>query len=166
MLEELVVETINECSKQFTDSDDYSELAILLGMLRTLNVIHQSHHWQTQGKTFYSDHLLYQKLYEEIEKQIDLVGEKTVGFGKPYLTNYFKQLNMMKFLLKTLTDSDSSYILNSYRSELFFVSFITQIMKRLKLKGFMTHGLEQTLGTIQETHEQFCYLLKQQTRTI
>jgi hypothetical protein len=86
-------------------------------------------------------------------------------FGKkPYLTNYFKQLKMIKLFLKTLTDSNVSYTLNSYRAELFAVEFIEEIIQRLKLKEFLSSGLEQTLGTIQETHEQFCYLLKQQTR--
>ena len=164
MLNELVLKTLNHVGSEFQETDDYSELAILLGLLRSLNILHQSHHWQTEGKEFYSDHLLFQKLYETIQGEIDTIGEKTVGFGKPYLTNYFKQLRMIKIMLKSLTDSNVSYLLNSYRAELFTVEFIEELSKRLKLKGFLSSGLEQTLGTIQETHEQFCYLLKQQTR--
>jgi DNA-binding ferritin-like protein len=165
MLNEMVVDVINQTQQElFQQTDDYSELAILLALLRSLNILHQSHHWQSEGNQFYSDHLLFQRLYEKIQDEIDIVGEKTVGLGKPYLTNYFKQLKMIKLFLKTLTDSNVSYTLNSYRAELFAVEFIEEIIQRLKLKEFLSSGLEQTLGTIQETHEQFCYLLKQQTR--
>ncbi len=69
MLNEMVIDVINQAQQElFQQTDDYSELAILLALLRSLNILHQSHHWQSEGNQFYSDHLLFQRLYEKIQE--------------------------------------------------------------------------------------------------
>jgi len=39
----------------------------------------QTFHWQTRGETSYGDHLLFQRLYEDVQKEIDGTGERLVG---------------------------------------------------------------------------------------
>src|ERR1700760_4998396 len=41
------------------------ELGLLVAVLRAASVVHQSHHWQTRGTSFYGDHLLFEKLYND-----------------------------------------------------------------------------------------------------
>ena len=46
-------------------------LASLGTMLHALLLLHQSAHWQVRGPTYYGDHLLFQRIYEGIAKEID-----------------------------------------------------------------------------------------------
>lgn len=53
-----------------------------LNQLRLLYVLYQNFHWQCHGLNFYSNHLLFQRLYEDIQTQIDETAEKFVGLFK------------------------------------------------------------------------------------
>lgn len=145
--------------KQY-NGEDYSCLAVLLGYMRGLQLLQHSHHWQTQGNSFYGDHLLFQRIYEGMTGEVDTIGEKVVGLGQPSLTNYFKQHSLMKMFLDNVTSKDN-YFQVSLRAELMFCALGEVIMDGLKNKGLLTVGLEQALGTILDTHETYIYLLKQ-----
>jgi DNA-binding ferritin-like protein len=81
----------------------YADLAVWLAFLRALGMIHHSHHWQTMGKSFYGDHLLYERFYKAIQDEVDTVGEKVIGLDSPVLTNYFLQIFHMKSFMKKVS---------------------------------------------------------------
>lgn len=145
----------------------YAELGIVIDLLRALSLLHHTHHWQAQGSQFYGDHLLYQKLYELADGQIDLVGEKAVGLGSPELVLPKHSLENMRRYIEALEDADvmdAPALKMAKRSLLAEKSFITageKIMDQLKSKGLLTRGVEQMLGTILDEHEGVLYLLKQ-----
>jgi len=56
--------------------------AVLVDLLATYRLM-QSLHWQASGASYYGDHLLYQRIYEGISKEIDSVGERLVGLYGP-----------------------------------------------------------------------------------
>ena len=145
----------------------YAELGIIIDLLRALSMLHHTHHWQAQGSQFYGDHLLYQRLYELADGQIDMVGEKAVGLGSPELVMPRHSLENMRRYIEAVEDSDimdDAALKMAKRSLLAEKSFITageKMMDQLKSKGLLTRGVEQMLGTILDEHEGVLYLLKQ-----
>ena len=145
----------------------YAELGVYIDLLRALSLLHHTHHWQSQGSQFYGDHLLYQRLYELADGQIDGVGEKAVGLGSPELVMSRHSLENMRRYIEALEDADmmdAPALKMAKRSLLAEKSFITageKLMDQLKSKGLLTRGVEQLLGTILDTHEGVLYLLKQ-----
>jgi DNA-binding ferritin-like protein len=145
----------------------YAELGVFIDLLRALSLLHHTHHWQTQGPQFYGDHLLYQRLYELADAQIDGVGEKAVGLGSPDLVLAKHSLENMRRFIEAVEDTDimdSPALKMAKRSLLAEKSFITageRMMNQLKSKGLLTRGVEQLLGTILDQHEGLVFLLKQ-----
>jgi hypothetical protein len=55
-------------------------LRIVLAILRAQYLSYQTSHWQTRGPAYYGNHLLFQRLYEGVQAEIDALGEKLVGY--------------------------------------------------------------------------------------
>jgi DNA-binding ferritin-like protein len=155
-------------------SQKHSELAVTLDLLKALYGIHQTHHWQVSGHTFYADHLLFERLYKTVNKQIDGVAERAVGLGNSELVNLRSSLrNVTRFVdavdmsvnIEESNDEALRMVRTSYLAEKFFISALEDIMKDLKAKNLMSFGMEQLLGTILDEHEGLCYLLKQRIKT-
>lgn len=150
----------------------YAELGVFIDLLRALSLLHHTHHWQAQGPQFYGDHLLYQRLYELADAQIDGVGEKAVGLGSPELVMARHSLENMRRYIEAVEDGDVMDTLAlkmAKRSLLAEKSFITageKLMDQLKSKGLLTRGVEQLLGTILDQHEGLVFLLKQRVAGI
>ena len=53
--------------------------ANLLAQVKALSWLYQTSHWQTRGKLFYQDHLLFERLYESATGFLDKLAEKVVG---------------------------------------------------------------------------------------
>ena len=153
--------TLEQCCSVFGNSE-WAPLAAFLAVTEGLQVIHHSHHWQTKGENFYGDHLLYQRLYETVLAEIDLVGEKLIGVSQDVsLTNYFKRIKAMEMFLKAVTHSDQPYVVVSHDAELTYVRMGGELMDQLEQAGLLTRGLEQMLGNILDKHEEHIYLLEQ-----
>lgn len=149
---------VEHCLSLYGETEEFAELAILVGYKRGLELIHQSHHWQTSGVNFYGDHLLFEKLLAPDE--IDKIGEKVVGLGNVKLTNYFKQLRHMYTFVKVINEGKFGFVEESFNAELVFIACIKDVMERLEEQNLLTTGVEQLLGDIVDTHEGFLYLLK------
>lgn len=138
----------------------YFDLAIWLGFLRALGMIHHTHHWQMHGDQFYGDHLLLERLYKHIEGEVDTLGEKIIGLDSPELTNLFLQLKHINCFTKEILNQDNM-ILESLKTELIFVSAGEMIVKRLSEEGLLTKGLDNLMSEMLDSHEGFVYLLNQ-----
>ena len=55
-------------------------MALVLAILRAQSLSYQTSHWQTKGPTYYGNHLLFGKLYDSVQDEIDSFGEKMVGY--------------------------------------------------------------------------------------
>jgi len=149
--------------------EQFAELAVFLDLLRALEFLHHQHHWQASGPTAFSDHLLFQRLYEGAAGEIDLVGEKVAGLGSTRLVNSKHSLaNMPRFLIAiedgvgmAQGSSATHLVRRSLLAEKSFITAGEKLMKLLESKGLMTRGIENLLGGILDAHEGFVYLLKQ-----
>lgn len=139
----------------------YADLAVWLGFLRALGMIHHSHHWQTMGSDFYGDHLLFERLYKAVQDEVDTVGEKIVGIDSPALTNYFAQMSHMKMFMSAVSDKTKPPMMVSLGSELVFIAAGEFISDRLKQDGLFTSGVANMMGDILDRHESHVYLLRQ-----
>lgn len=156
--------TLKECCSVFGDSE-WASLAGFLAVTEGLQMLHHSHHWQTKGDNFYGDHLLYQRLYEAVLGEIDLIGEKLIGVSKDVsLTNYFKRVKAMEMFLEAVTHSDKPYIVVSLEAEKTYMRMGEELMDELEQAGLLTRGLEQMLGNILDKHEEHVYLLLQRVK--
>ena len=150
---------IQHCLKLYPNQE-YAELGVFLAFLRALTIVHQSHHWQTYGANFMGDHLLFERLYNETNAEVDVVAEKAVGVGGIELTNYFAQLHQIQHFLDGVAKGEA-LTTESRRAEIMLLVSGELILESLNQKGILTTGIEQAIGNVLDLHEGHLYLLQQ-----
>lgn len=147
-----------------------SELAALLAYLKAEAWIHQAHHWQTRGDTYYGDHLLFERLYNDANGMVDSLAEKAVGTGNHLLVQPLLQGSFLLDVLKSLygdapvNPPSDIYPVLSLRAVLRLLAFEKLVYGVLEQKGQLTHGIDNMLQGIADKHEEFAYLLKQRCK--
>ena len=145
----------------------WCELPILLSCLRALNFTHQLGHWTANGDAFYSDHLFFERLYNDILPEIDSVAEKTVGMGGSIMMNAIHQADHESLLIKIMCSENTNIpnsgelVRRSYEAEMHFLGILSIMATRLQTNGCWTIGVENLFGEIADKHEEHAYLLKQ-----
>lgn len=136
----------------------------LLALLRAVYSLHQAHHWDSKGPTYYGDHLLFQRLYEGITPEIDAVAERAVGAGgeveyvsqssvkTQILSNFEKQ---EREAARTVSPADAR-VVASLEAEKTLLAFIDQV-----LASGASQGTQNLLQGIADKHEGHVYLLQQ-----
>lgn len=146
-------------------------LPTVLVFLRALADIHQSHHWLTYGDTYYADHLLFQRLYEETSEEIDGVAEKAVGTGSPLDKMHpGLQASVIAYIVKKYcgdgvvsgeVENPKSYLEVSLLAETQFVECMSEVARVMKEKGELSRGVDNMMAGIEDKHESHLYLLRQ-----
>lgn len=144
----------------------YAQLSVVLAHLKYLATLHENHHWTCMGDPFYGDHLLFSRLYDAVDGEIDPVAEKAVGLG--CTSNVNPQL-LHAQVLKLLKGSGSASTIpmssdlarKSLVAELNFLKVVDSCRSSLEECGLLTNGLDNMLQGISDTHEGHVYLLKQ-----
>lgn len=135
----------------------------LLSFMRALAHIHQTHHWQTGGPTSYSDHLLFERLYNESLEPIDQVAERIVGSTDPEGVKAHQQIDWMHQLVKLIcaedatSDSSEQKVQHSLRGEALFLNVLAACLESQS----WSPGTHNLLEGVADKHEVFTYLLKQ-----
>lgn len=152
---------INDCVAR-CGGEKYAELVVILGALRSLAMVHQTHHWQSHGPNSYSDHLLFERLYTETSDEVDGMAEKIAGLSSISLLALSKHVITLTGFLGALKEGGTSDSLHrkSLDAEKLLVSLVETVMARLEAKGSLTRGLENLLGGIADKHEGHIFLLK------
>lgn len=159
---------LNELLTDYGDLP-YAELAAITAIQRAAGLVHQSLHWRTRGPLFYSDHLLFERVYNKVNDTVDALAEKTIGLGSYHLMDPLTQSNQISALVQylcadTTPDAQASFYPNfSHAIEVQCVTLITLAKNALEAKGQLTNGLDNQLQGILDDHEQLIYLLKQRT---
>lgn len=143
----------------------------ILAYLRSLAHVHQTHHWQTRGTSFYADHLLFERLYNESLEFIDQVAERLVGLTKPSAVNAHQQIDWMHQIVKVICgndaggDSPDQMVQHSLMGEVIFLGYLANILEDLEETGQVSPGTRNLLEGVADKHEAFVYLLKQRHET-
>ena len=144
----------------------YSQLSVVLVHLKFLSELHQHHHWTCMGDPFYGDHLLFSKLYDSVNEEVDPVAEKAIGLGST--SNVNMQL-MHSQVLKLISSVGSGMTIpqstdlakRSLIAEMNFLKVIDHAMSSLDECGMLSNGIDNLLQGIADKHEGHVYLLKQ-----
>jgi DNA-binding ferritin-like protein len=147
----------------------YAELGVLLGATRALSLVHQQNHWCSKGSNYYGDHLLFMRLYEATDKEIDPLAEKAVGLGSEsfvMMVNHMPHIQaFLELVADKLNNADEGYK-SSNSAEVLFAAIMENIFRTLEQQGLLTPGLEQLIGTMMDVHEGHLYLLKQRLKGV
>jgi len=144
----------------------YAALSAVLSHLKYLYELHQNHHWTAMGDPFYGDHLLFQRLYDGVAKEVDMIAEKAIGLG--CTANVDLQLlhsQVLKLIsgaeTATMIPQSSDLARKSLMAETNFLKVIEHVISHLQECGLLTPGLSNMLEGIADAHEGHVYLLKQ-----
>jgi DNA-binding ferritin-like protein len=145
----------------------YGELSALLGYLTYLSNLHHTHHWIAAGDPSYSDHLLFQRLYDSAVGEIDSLGEKAVGLGGINNVDQFTLANQVAKWTGTFESTQPTVpgfgglSRKSLDAEMMFIKYIDAASSMLQEQGLLTKGLDNQLAGFFDSHETNIYLLKQ-----
>jgi DNA-binding ferritin-like protein len=148
-----------------------AELGVLVASMRAAAMVHQSHHWQTRGDTFYGDHLLYERLYNDSLDLIDRVAERAVGAGHRLLVHPVVQASQVGALVKFFSGDiqtdpgPDQYAVTSFLTELYLLSILGLAYKSLEATAMLSNGTDNLLQDVADKHEEFVYLLRQRAQT-
>ena len=144
----------------------FAQLSVMISHLHFLSKVHQTHHWISKSDPFYGDHLLFQRLYETVQDEIDMVAEKAIGLGSssnvdlPLITNQIQRL-VSNYGMTSTIPQGSELARRSYQVEMTFLKTVSRLVDDLKEMGVLTRGLDNMIAGIEDKHESHVYLLKQ-----
>lgn len=149
-------------------------LGALVAGLRALAFIHQTYHWQTRGKSFYADHQLFERLYNESLGQIDKLAEKAVFIESEGSVDGTTQVAAIGEFIRAFYVGASygpeQMIEATYQAERRFLELLNTVRSQLQAggdkptTGQLPSGLDNLLQEIADTHEGFMYLLGQRSK--
>jgi DNA-binding ferritin-like protein len=149
-------------------NSEFAPLAVLLVALRSVGWLHQSAHWQASSDPFYADHLLFQRLYDQLIADIDKVAEKAVGMGAADLVDPAKQASQLSIVLSWCcsdtglgSPAPSMLAQRSLKAERLLLELLECISAKLSSAELLTPGVENMLSDLADVHESHVYLLKQ-----
>lgn len=136
----------------------------VLAILRAASFLHQTHHWQSEGVTFYGDHLLFDRLYSESQATIDQVAERVVGLGTEGLVSPGDQARRLSEIINVVSRGETGanqMVQASLRMESLVLTIIDEALDALRNTDSLTSGTDNLLQGAADLHETFVYLLQQ-----
>lgn len=144
--------------------DGLTKLKWLLALLRAQYWSYQQAHWTVRGDASYGNHLMFQRLYESVQVQIDTLAEKIVGaFGIAALDNE-DLLGMFLYWNERWNVVDCLHR-RGLTSEQDLQNVIKDTYDDLKETDTLSLGMDDFLMATASEHETNQYLLRQVLRT-
>lgn len=131
----------------------------ILALLRALSWNYLTSHWQVGGDSSYGDHLLFQRMYETTQEEIDTLAEKIVGTYGMAAVDARKQAEEMSHQLNQW-DIGCPFERGLTAEKTFQVA-LQSGLSTLEEKGDLSLGMDNLLRTLADTHETHMYLLQQ-----
>jgi DNA-binding ferritin-like protein len=136
----------------------------LLGCLRAQYWSYQESHWQVKGHSFYGDHLMFERLYESVQKQTDVLAEKMVAGYGPDAVNGLDLGAKFESFIRRWNETDCLHK-RGLLSEQDFQQICERVYTQLKSMGEMSLGMDDFLMATANEHETNQYLLRQVLRS-
>ena len=115
-------------------------------------------HWQVTGS--YGDHLMFQRLYEKVDEEIDGLAEKLTGlFGNEAVDGPLQAHHMTRFLSNFAAEGDP--IIRALNTERAWQAILKRVLDYLDAHGDLGLGLDNMLRTFADDHETHSFLLQQ-----
>lgn len=140
-----------------------ARLQNLLAMLRAVQIVHHTAHWQTKGPTFAADHALYGELYSAIDDEFDTLAEKIVAMYGVDAVDMVDQLARITTVVKRAKEIDSDLPKRSLAVEEGLQTVLEAVRDYLRKEKELSMGMDNFLQGIADSHETAVYKLKQRT---
>lgn len=136
----------------------------LLIHLEALGLLHRTLHWRAKGPNFFQQHLLFERLYAPIPKEVDSVAEHFLGLelpGATEMTNALAAERLAKAVTTVLADWDGaiSFVARALFAERAVLGRLRQLHDVAQSMGELPPGLDDLLTSISRTHDEHVYLL-------
>jgi DNA-binding ferritin-like protein len=141
----------------------------LLGLFQGAALVHQTHHWSCRGSSFFADHLLFERIYNESLSGIDQLAERAIGQGQPLAVSAKTQAAAMQVAIDMLGADPldvTEMVQRSLSIESLCLSGLTNVLGLLESTDQLSPGTSNLLEGLADTHETFVYLLKQRAQTV
>jgi DNA-binding ferritin-like protein len=136
-------------------------LAAYTAFLRGLYLLHQNNHWQTKGKNFFGNHLLFERLYKETSEQADQIAEKTIGLYDSDALNFKNQMSLIKDVISQYSCvNPEQCVQSSLKAEEQFIKLCETVKNKLDEIGELTMGVANLIEELASNAEGRIYLLK------
>src|SRR5574337_90419 len=135
--------------------------ALYVATLKAMTLIHQHSHWTTKGTGFYGDHLLFMRIYESAQKDLDLAAEKFMGVFGDQCLDYDLQNELLHKVLSKYSNLKGSPLQMSLEMEKDFLKFSKEAYNCFEDEGKLTLGLDDMIMAIASQREEAVYLLQQ-----
>ena len=150
---QVLSETVSE------DSDAGKTLNTYVAMLRLVYLVHQNSHWKCKCNSFYGNHLMFQRLYEDALARLDGSAEKLIGiFGNDCL-DVKQHASLIGELMDQFCSDDQ--VKNSLEVEKAFQKISDVTYNKIKELNKMTLGLDDMIMANHSASETATYLLQQ-----
>lgn len=135
-------------------------LSHVLAALRAQYMVYQTLHWQAKGPAYYGNHLLFQRLYESVQGEIDQAAEKLVGYTGGDSVFLPTQLSLIQVYCSRWCAIENPFE-RGLQSEKDLQSLLKFTYNKLKASDSLTLGLDDWLMATASAHETNQYLLQQ-----
>lgn len=135
-------------------------LCDVLACLRASYLSYQTSHWQVVGQSFYGNHLLFQRLYESVQKQVDELAEKLVGYLGREVVGLDHQMQHIWGYTQKWSQIDCHHK-RGLQSEIDLQAALKRAYDGIKKINAMTLGLDDWIMATANAHEENEYLLQQ-----
>lgn len=147
-----------------TEDAGLTKLKWLLALLRAQYWSYQQSHWVVRGDASYGNHLMFQRLYESVQTQIDTLAEKLVGLYGIAVLDPEDLLGMFLYWNERWGVVDCLHR-RGLTSEKDLQEVIEDTYASLKENDKMSLGMDDFLMATANEHETNQYLLRQVLRT-
>jgi DNA-binding ferritin-like protein len=146
------------------EADTVEMLQWLLACLRAQYWMYQQSHWQVMGPEYYGNHLLFERLYESVVKQVDTLAEKMVAmYGADAVDAMDLGAKFEAWLRRW--DAKDCLHMRGLMAEQDFQSAAQRVYEALGERGDLTLGMDDFLMATANEHETNEYLLRQVLRS-
>lgn len=135
--------------------------AVYVAWLKAMSKIHQHNHWTTKGSSFYGDHLLFKRLYDSANEDLDKAAEKFLGVFEEECIDYKLQADLLCKIMHKYDKLDGSPAEMSLAVENDFIKFSKLAYDCFEKEDTLTLGLDDMIMSISNNREESVYLLKQ-----
>jgi DNA-binding ferritin-like protein len=175
LAEELYLRDVNKKAQEIKISEPkkvdikIEPLMEFLACLKmNLNYI-QAAHWISKGSSFYGDHLMFEKIYNELGGEMDAYAEKIIALSSDEVVNPIEVLRMAAERLPKVIEFSGDHdgddlTMYAINSEKYVLSELEKLYDMLKEQNETTMGLDDLLMEIHNNHESHIYLLKQRIK--
>ena len=139
----------------------------LISCLRIVSQISQHSHWVTKGTNYYGDHLLFERIYNDVVLEVDGFAEKMVCLAGEESANPIKIAELVnENISKYMGEGTSPEVLinNVLNASKYLMEEITFLYSELESSDGLSLGLDDMLTAMHSSHETHVYLLEQRQK--